>query len=88
MILSLAIGIQCFGYQIQAFDIVINNACMMLSFGQLNSQYNKLCQCCIKLEKYCCSTNKTKKIFSPETPTNDTIMSSDIIDDPNSPSIP
>ena len=60
MIMSITVAVAIFSYQIPALDIVINNICMMLSFKQLDSQFNRLCGCCIKLQHYCCSKKRSK----------------------------
>ena len=60
MIMSITVAVAIFSYQITALDIVINNICMMLSFGKLENQFNRLCGCCIKLQHYCCSKKRSK----------------------------
>ena len=44
-------------YQWYGIDLLINNACMMLSFAILDYQFNKLCYCCV------CISNKCFKQF-------------------------
>ena len=83
MFMSVAVAVQVFGYQFQALDIVINNICMMLSFGKLDNQFNKFCGCFIKLQQYCCS-----RIESKQTQNSHTKINSDIIDSPNVSQIP
>ena len=60
--MSIAVAVDIFSYQMSGLDIIINNACMMLSFSQLDNQFNHLCICFIKLQRHCCKKRK----ISPE----------------------
>ena len=43
-----------FSYQFYGIDALVNTACIMLSFGVLDSEYHKICSLCIKCGSKCC----------------------------------
>ena len=53
--------ISILSYQIAAFDLIINNICMGLTFKSYNKQYNILCKICIKIQSKCCGINQRNK---------------------------
>ena len=51
----LANVITVISYQNYSMDVIINNACMMLSFGIMNDQYQRICCICITIQHKCTS---------------------------------
>ena len=54
LISILGVALDIFPYQGVSMDLVINNVCMLLTFGVMNRYYQKLCICCLCLEEKCC----------------------------------